>query len=78
MADKKPLPGLHLLKEGNMVTQDYRKPTERALTVSKIEKDQNRTVVTFTASNGDVLHITERTLKHYDIKVHVGTPMAGG
>lgn len=78
-ADKRPITDLSILRPGQMLTQDYRKPTERSLRVENVSYDStgDRVTVEFSTSRGDRIFVSDRNLPSYDIKAHVGTPMLG-
>lgn len=70
--NKNKLTSLEGLRPGNMVTRDWQKPTQQALTVIEVGPEY----VLFENSRGESLYVTERTLSNYDISVAEGSPHA--
>lgn len=70
--NKNKLTSLEGLRPGNMVTRDWQKPTQQALTVIEV----GPAYVLFENSRGESLYVTERTLSNYDISVAEGSPHA--
>lgn len=71
--NKNKLTSLEGLRPGNMVTRDWQKPTQQALTVIEVKLPE---YVLFENSRGESLYVTERTLSNYDISVAEGSPHA--
>lgn len=71
--NKNKLTSLEGLRPGNMVTQDWQKPTQRSLTVVEVKLPE---YVLFETSRGESLYVNERTLQGYDISVAEGSPHA--
>lgn len=69
---KNQLTSLDGLRVGYMVTRDWQKPTEHALTVVEVTPEY----VVFENSRGESVFITEQTLQHYDLSVAEGSPHA--
>jgi hypothetical protein len=70
---KTKLTSIDKLREGHMVTRDYRKSTEGGWTVKYVD-DETAMLVD---RNGKKLWITNRTVGSYDLSVADSSPHAG-